>query len=145
MRFRSKVDWWLGVLLVALPAIGLVTAIMLQLSGDSGAAIVGWLSLAGIGLLYVLVVWPVEYTLEADELVVRFGVMRSRIPYRSISGVSPTRGVLASPALSMDRLAIDTGGKLAPMISPADRDGFLAGLATRAPHLRRDGDRLVAR
>lgn len=144
MRYRSKVDWWLGVLIVAVPAIGLVTALMLQLSGD-GSAIVGWLSLAGIGLLYAVVVWPVEYTLEADDLVVRFGVVRSRIPYRSIRGVSPTRSVLASPALSMDRLGIDTGGTLGPMISPADPDAFLAELAARAPHLRRDGDRLVPR
>lgn len=143
MRYRSKIDWWVGALIVAVPAISLVTAILLQLSGDTGAAIVGWLTLAGIGVLYALVVWPIEYVLEANDLVVRFGVMRSRIPYRSIRGVSPTRSVLASPALSMDRLAIDTGGKLAPMISPADRDGFLAELASRTPHLRPEGDRLV--
>lgn len=145
MGYRSKVDWWLGVLLVALPAVGLVTAILLQLSGDTGAAIVGWLSLAGIGLLYALVVWPIEYVLEDKDLVVRFGVVRSRIPYPSIRGVRRTRNVLASPALSLDRLAIDTGGKLAPMISPSDREGFLAELAARAPHLRLEGDRLVPR
>lgn len=145
MRYRSKIDWWLGVLLVAVPVIGLATAIMLQLSGDTGAAIVGWLSLAGIGLLYALVVWPVEYVLEGEDLVVRFGAIRSRIPYRSIRGVRPTRSILASPALSMDRLGIDTGAKLGPMISPADRDGFLTELASRALHLQREGDRLVPR
>lgn len=144
-RYRSKVDAWLGALIVAVPAIALVTAVLLQLSGDTGAAVVGWLSLAGVAVLYVLVVWPVEYALEADALVVRFGVVRSRIGYRSIRGVRPTRNILASPALSMDRLGIDTGGALAPMISPADRDRFLDDLAARAPHLVRDGDRLVSR
>lgn len=143
MRFPSRVDWWLAALLVALPVIGLVTAIALQLSGDGGA-FVGWLSLLGIGLLYVGVVWPVAYELGADELVIRFGLARSRVPYRDIRGVAPTRSLLAAPALSMDRLAIDVGGRTGAVISPDDRDGFLEALATRAPQLIRDGDRLVA-
>jgi hypothetical protein len=144
VRFRSRVDWWLAVLLVALPAIGLVAAIALQLSGDGGA-FVGWLSLLGIVLLYVGVVWPVAYELGADDLVIRFGLVRSRMPYGEIRGVAPTRSVLAAPALSMDRLAIDVGGRTGAVISPDDRDGFLDALASRAPHLAREGDRLVAR
>ncbi len=144
MRFRSRVDWWLAVLLVALPVIGLVAAIALQLSGDGGA-FVGWLSLLGIGLLYLGVVWPVVYEMGPDALVIRFGLVRSRVPYRDMRGVAPTRSPLAAPALSMDRLAIDTGGRMGAIISPDDRDGFLDALEARAPHLVREGDRLVAR
>jgi hypothetical protein len=144
VRFRSRIDWWLAALLLALPVIGLITAIALQLSGDGGA-FVGWLSLLGIGLLYVSVVWPVTYELAAEELVIRFGLVRSRLPYAEIRGVAPTRSMLAAPALSMDRLAIDVGGRTGAVISPDDRSGFLDALAQRASHLTREGDRLVAR
>lgn len=144
MRFPSRVDWWLAALLMALPVIGLASAIALQISGDGGA-IVGWLSLLGIGLLYVGVVWPVTYELGGEELVIRFGLVRSRVPYRDMLGVAPTRSPLAAPALSMDRLAIDTGGRMEAIISPDDRDGFLDALEARAPHLVRKGDRLLAR
>lgn len=142
-RYQSKVDWWVGAVLLVPPVAAVGTAIALQLGGDTGAAIVGWLTLLGVMALYVVVVWPVAYELTADAIVVRFGLMRSRIAYRSIRGVKPTRSPLASPALSLDRLALDTGGRLAPTISPADRDGFLTDLVARAPHLVRDGDRLI--
>lgn len=144
-RYQSKIDWWLGALLVFMLVTAVGTAIGLQLGGDGGAPIVGWLVLLGVVALYVVVVWPVAYELTGDAIVVRFGLIRSRIAYRSIRGVKPTRSILASPALSLDRLAIDTGGSLAPMISPADRDGFLADLAARASHLVREGDRLLPR
>lgn len=144
-RYQSKIDWWLGALLVFMLVTAVGTAIGLQLGGDGGAPIVGWLALLGVVALYVVVVWPVAYELTGDAIVVRFGLIRSRIAYRSIRGVKPTRSILASPALSLDRLAIDTGGSLAPMISPADRDGFLADLAARASHLVREGDRLLPR
>jgi uncharacterized membrane protein YdbT with pleckstrin-like domain len=144
-RYRSKVDWWMGVLL-AVPLVTAVgTAIALQLGSDAGAANRAWMVLFGVVALYVVVVWPVVYELTDDALVVRFGLMRRRIAYRSLRGVNPTRSILASPALSLDRLAIDTGGSLSPTISPADREGFLADLSARTPHLVRDDDRLIAR
>jgi hypothetical protein len=144
-RYPSKIDWWLGVLLVVPLAAALGTAIALQLGGEAGSAIVGWLALLGVVALYVVVVWPVAYELTGDAIVVRFGLMRWRIAYRSIREVKPTRSLLASPALSLDRIVIDTDGSLAPMISPADRDGFLTDLTARVPHLVHDGDRLLAR
>lgn len=144
-RYRSKIDWWLGVLLAVPLVTAAGTAIALQFSGDAGAANGAWVALLGVVALYVVVVWPVVYELTDDAIVVRFGLMRSRITYRSLRGVKPTRSILASPALSLDRLAFDTGGSPAPMISPADRDGFLADLVARAPHLVRDDNRLIMR
>ena len=145
LRFRSRVDWWLGAILVAVPALGLVAAVTLQASGDPGEATVGWIALIGIGALYIGVVWPIAYELAEDELIVRFGLCRSRVPYRSIREVHPSRSILAAPALSLDRLAIDAGQRFAAVVSPDDRDGFLDALAARAPHLERTADGLRSR
>lgn len=144
-RHPSKVDWWLGVLIAAVPVGSVLAAVALHLSGDHGGALVAWVSLAAIGALYVGVVWPVAYELHDEALVVRFGIIRSRVPYASIREVRPSRSVLASPALSLDRLAIDTGTRPALTISPVDRDRFLGDLAARATHLVRDADRLATR
>ncbi len=144
-RYPSKVDWWLGVLLVALPLMMVLSAVLLTLSAEPGGALIGWLSVAGVAALYVGLVWPVAYELHDDALVIRFGLVRSRIGYDRIRGVRPSRSVLASPALSLDRLAIDVGGPISTTISPADREGFLEDLAARLPHLRREGDALVSR
>lgn len=143
IRHRSKVDWWVALILVAVPLGGVVAAVAGQLSGDAVDAVVGWVALVGIIALYVALVWPIEYELHADALVVRFGVVRSRVPYASMRGVRPSRNLLASPALSADRLAIDTGSRLPILISPSDPDRFFDELAARAPQLVRAGAEVI--
>ena len=70
---------------------------------------------------------------------------RSKVPYDKIEGIRPTRNPISSPALSLDRLHIQAGSSMGPNVSPADKIGFLEAVAARAPHLERDGDRLVRR
>ena len=143
-RFKSKVDAWVAVAIAIGPVAALAAAIGGSLSGAPGAAVVGWLMVLGVIALYVLIVWPIAYELHPAELVVRFGRVRTRIAYGDIRGVKPSRSVVAGPSYSTHRLAIDRGGRGMPvLVSPADRDRFLAELVVRTPHLRRDGDRLV--
>ena len=142
--FRSKVDAWVAIAIAIGPVAALVAAIGGSLSGAPGAAVVGWLMVVGVVALYAFIVWPIAYELHATELVVCFGRVRTRIAYGEIRGVKPSRSLVAGPSYSTDRLAIDRGGRGLPvLVSPADRDRFLADLARRTPHLRRDGDRLV--
>ncbi|MDT8434491.1 MAG: PH domain-containing protein [Anaerosomatales bacterium] len=86
----------------------------------------------------------VRFGIARDELIVRFGIVRLRIPLDTIQEVVLTHNPLSAPALSLDRLAVRTG--MSPlsetMISPADREAFLSTLAMHSG-LRRDGDRLV--
>ena len=85
-----------------------------------------------------------RYGIARDDLIIRFGVVRQRIRLDEIREVVPTHNPLSSPALSLDRLAIRTGPSIfsGTMISPADREVFLATLALRTG-LRQDGNRLV--
>ena len=141
-RFPSKVDTWIGVLLFVAPVLSLVSGITAVLAGGGLFALA---PVAFVGLLYVGLVWPIAYEVTDEALVIRFGLMRSRVPYAKIKAVRPTRTILSSPALSLDRLHVDCGNPLGPNISPADRDGFYAALLAKAPHLHRQGDALVSR
>ena len=144
--FPSKVDWWLGVLLVFPPASALAALADGLLNGDSEALLVGVVTAAFVIALYWLLVIPVRYGISSTELVIRFGVIRQRVDLVSIDVVEPTKNPLSSPALSLDRLAIRVGeGVLSTtMISPDDREGFLNLLANNAG-LHREGERLVRR
>lgn len=141
-RFRSKVDLWLAVILAAAPVVSL-TATVLALR--AGGGLMALLPTALIALAYLGAVFPLYYELEDDALVIRAGLLRSRIPYAQIRAVRPTRNPLSSPALSLDRLHVDAGSALGPNISPADREGFLSALLSRAPQLHRVGEALVRR
>jgi len=141
-QFSSAVDLWLAALLVALPAVAVVPVVLSLLDGGEGlgAALIGLLIIVGIygGLLF-----PLYYRLEDDALLIRFGLVRRRIPYQEIRAVKPTWNPLSAPALSLRRLRVEYGaGSFSfALISPARREEFLESLARRTG-LVKSGDQL---
>jgi hypothetical protein len=142
--FRSKVDWWLGVILVALPLIEIGAFVAALRSGEREGIVAALVGIGIVTAIYALLIIPIRYGLSREELIVRFGVVRSRIRLADILEVYPTHNPLSSPALSLDRLAIRT--KAGPfglsLVSPSQREEFLTELAARAD-LVREGGRLV--
>lgn len=141
-RYDSKVDLWLGGVLIAVGIVPLVIAVQGVLAGAQGWDLF-WMVFGVplvLGLLFGMV-WPCHYTFEQDELVITAGLFKQRIRYADISKVEPSRNLLSSPALSLDRLQITHGGKGLgwTLISPRDKKGFLdeihkrAGLRSKPP------------
>lgn len=129
--YRSAVDAWLVVVLAAGGLIALMAGVSVFVAGDAAARGIAALAvLMGVGLpLWILT--TTSYTLDEGVLLVRSGPVRRRVPIADITGVTPTRNPLSSPALSLDRLRIEVRGARPVMISPADRSGFIADLEAR--------------
>lgn len=91
-------------------------------------------------------IYGTRYVLTSEDLVALCGPFRTVVPLAAIEEVRPSRSPLASPAPSLDRLEIRHSGKtLGLLISPVDKEGFLADLKLRSPQLVGRFDRLVAR
>lgn len=120
--FRSKVDSWYYLLLIIIPITVLVPVIFAPSQTDQLVGIV-------IGLVAsALPVWLLYSTIyEVDEktLKIRSGPFRWKIQLADIRKVEPSRPLLSSPALSLDRLRIDYGTHRSILVSPADQDGFI--------------------
>ena len=71
-----------------------------------------------------------HYTFSGSELLIRSGPFSWKIAVADIRSVVPTRNPLASPALSLDRLQINYGPGKTLMVSPSDKEGFLASIQT---------------
>ena len=135
-EFRSKIDSWLLLLLLAgclMTVAGLAVAIH---RGPVGMP----LAIAVIGALLVIVLilstlLHTVYRVDGNTLTVVSGPFRWRIPVDEIESVRPTRNPLSSPALSLDRLRIEYSGGRRIMVSPADKRGFI-----RAVGFDDDGD-----
>jgi hypothetical protein len=85
-----------------------------------------------------------SYTLLADELRIRCGPLRFRVPLGEITSVSPSRNPRSGPACSLDRLEIRYGGRGSRiLISPDDKRTFLEALLVRCDQLVLRGERLV--
>jgi hypothetical protein len=142
--YRSKVDWWIALLLCAPPVASVAVCVALALGGRASELPWGIASVVFVFGIYFGLLFPMRYGLDGTHLLVRFGLCRQRIPLADVTEVHPTHNPLSSPALSLDRLYVRFGRGFARavMISPADRDQFLDELAHKAG-LTREGDRLV--
>ena len=128
--YRSEIDTWLLVVLLAAMAVMVVASIAVIAHWEPGSALALASTVGGI----VLVAWMLlgtDYTIEPDRLVVRCGPLRWRIPLSDIHAVTPTHDAFSAPALSLDRLRIDYGRGRSVMISPRDRTRFIAALDAR--------------
>lgn len=133
MRFASKVDFWL-VLVLGGAAVAVLWSLRHTLARPDAFAVgVALVVLAlGVGLpLWMLV--GTHYELADGQLRVRCGPFRTRIALDQIRSVKPSRSLASSPALSLDRLAIAHGRFGTVLISPKDKAGFIAALQQQAP------------
>lgn len=133
--FHSKIDTWLGAVLVLAAGSTLWAAV------QSGA----WIPVAAMVGILAVAVFPLRYELHADALVVRSGLLRYRRAYGDIMSLAPNHNLLSAPALSIDRVLVTSKGMRGLNISPSDRERFLDALVERAPHLvRTPGGGLVS-
>lgn len=100
---------------------------MLIRQGRAGDALT--LLLLGSGLLMVtlLLTFPCRYTILADSLSIRCGVICYQIPIREIQRVEKSASLRSGPALSLRRVLVATE-KRGYLLSPKDREAFIADL-----------------
>jgi hypothetical protein len=142
--FESKRDAWI-VILIWGGALVCGAAAANQFSAPLNAMSALMLALYGGAAAFMLwVLYGIDYTLSADELLIRCGPLRYRVPLAAIDSVQPSRNPLSSPAASLDRLLIryhDQRRQI--LISPTPKADFMRELRQRCPQLEPDGDGLA--
>lgn len=136
VSFRSKIDTWVVVLLLAAFVFTVVRAIgQIEVGASPGGVLLAFAPVFAYCAIIAAVGLPTRYDLTPTALVVRSGVLRYLVSYDEILDVEPTRSPLAAPAWSLDRLKIGKKrGYL--LVSPADKEGFIEALRVRAPQMR---------
>jgi len=129
--YKSKIDWWLGAILVLIVITSLIGFVASLFTGELGAivAMIPTL-LLGAGLP-VWLMTSTRYTLSGKMLLVKCGPFSWEIDVTDINSIKATRNPLSSPALSLDRLRIEYGLGRAVMISPQNKDQFLQDIKSR--------------
>ena len=136
LRFPSKIDWWLPVLLGLFVLVGPV----MLLRGPAHHPITPANSTfiaATLAFPIVLVAWmfvSTVYIIDGPNLLVKCGPTKLIVPIDSITAIE--RGTLASaPALSLSRLCVRYGRFSEVTISPGDKRGFIHAIQARVPNL----------
>ncbi|WP_262280701.1 PH domain-containing protein [Hallella absiana] len=90
-----------------------------------------------VWLALFLLIYPTKYIIDGDNLLIRCGFQRKRISISQIIYVRRSHNLLASPALSVDRLEIVFKGKNTDsiLISPRNRIDFVEDLKAINPDI----------
>ena len=148
IRYHSKKDAWLIAIIVIAFLISL-SSLILTLITPGALQQGGWVSVVVVVVVWVFVgslIWPLYYEITPSALVVRGGLLHWEIPLSSIQQVLPSHNMLASPALSLDRLRIEytqNGKTRFMLISPKNKSSFLRDLAQNAEKLELRDDSIV--
>lgn len=122
--YRSKIDWWLMVV-VFIPFLGILVKGII----DKDFKMI--LTSFGLIGLILLLFSTIKYKIEDDILTVWF----TKIEIKRIKKIYKTRNPLSSPALSIDRIAIVYNKYDEVLISPKDKVQFVEDLLKVNPDI----------
>jgi len=140
--FRSKKSPGLIAVVALILLVCLAGGTFLLAAGDGGDIVLG-LGAVIASLAYLWLTIPVSYRITDENLLVRGGPFRWKIPLESILRVRRSQNPLSAPAWSLARLHITyrkKSGKSFVLISPQDRRAFVEKLQKEAPGLKTDLD-----
>jgi len=121
--FISKRDLWLGLLIWAGALVNIVAGLFLFSIMPAVSLI-----MLPLGGLILWTYYRTFYRLTEKDIIVRSGPFHWTVKVADITEVYPTDNPRSSPASSLDRLRIESGGDRWIMISPQDKEGFLKSL-----------------
>lgn len=115
--YKSKVDWWLIVVILIVFGYPIVEGILSKKYVLSAVFLV-------LLVLFYFLAKSIQYKIDGENLI----IWRTKISIQSIHKVYRTRMPLSSPALSLDRIAIVYNKYDEIFISLKEREEFIKEL-----------------
>lgn len=118
---------------------GLPLALVLFISAFQGF---NWVGIGVVVFLCLLMLYLfrfTKYTIEGNDLKISSGFLyNKKISIRSIRKIKATNNPLSAPAVSLDRLEIVFDKNERVLISPKEKDAFVAHIQTLNPAVEVD-------
>ena len=130
--YKSKIDSGLVILVLSLTLVPIVPVLLV----DKDIIVIGLV--ISVAIFEIITFMGFKYIIDGTTLTVSMlYVMRETYDIGDIVEVKSTNTILASPAASMDRLAISFKNRRSPLvISPKDKHAFVRELTLINPHIR---------
>ena len=138
--YPSKIDWWFAALMFLAPAICLIMGMIFLIVSNIIGGLAGIFSGIYIVSIVFLLAYPCSYTITDQSLIIRSGAFNEEsISLSQVRDAQLSSNPLTAPALSLKRVKISLkdGYRL---ISPINREEFIAELLSRAPNAERSAN-----
>ncbi|WP_250674429.1 PH domain-containing protein (plasmid) [Paraclostridium ghonii] len=130
-RFYSKVDWWIGIsfgVVICFEVIEVIKSILTKITISSAIEVL-------IISLCSWILFGTYYEFKENHLLVKSGPSKDRILYDEIKKINLKKSIVASTALSSDRIEIICKGRFGGYISPKQKNEFIEILKSKCPNL----------
>lgn len=129
--YRSKISWWLVILICIVSLLPILPIICCDLS---------WVEVSILSLLWVFIFYCIfsnRYIIEGNILNIKCGFfINEKVNIMDIIKIVPTNSFLAAPAASLDRIAIYLKKQRSPVvISPKNKYEFINQLKSINPDI----------
>ena len=126
--FKSKIDWWFGLILVY----PIFLSVKAMLEGEW----IGLLGLTGVVGFILFLSKTTQYIINENQLIVKSTwIVNERIDISKITKVEKSNSILSSPALSLDRLLVRYNKYDEVLISPKEKIEFINELLKINPNI----------
>ncbi|MBE1615206.1 PH domain-containing protein [Flavobacterium sp. SaA2.13] len=131
--YKSKIDTWL-LAVVFVPLLAILFQALVTFT---------WALFAFIAVIIVLMIYmftKTMYVINNDSLQIKMGIIEyQQVKISDITSVKRTNNPVSAPALSLKRLEVRYGNRFDYLlISPKDRDAFIANLLEINPFIKVD-------
>lgn len=141
MIFRSKVDTFFKIVIflfiVVAGAVTLLPLLFDQEAPMDAVIILSAVFLSSVGFV-LWIVFSIKYVFYNDYLLVKGGPFKSKIPYQTITKVSPTQDIVTGYRILSSKEGLEIFYKSAKLgsvkISPHNRSKFISELKKRCPN-----------
>ena len=126
--YKSKIDWWMSLVLVY----PIFRSIVSIIEGE-------WIGYFGILICFLFIFFiskSTRYIIEENQLTIKcLFIVNNRIDISKIKKIEKTNSILSSPALSLDRIAIKFNKFDEVYISPKEKQSFVNNLLEINPEI----------
>lgn len=132
MKFISKRDWWISVLMLG------ISISLIGMTFINEFKIIYRVIYLVFGLLILWIYYGTFYVLSEDYLILRCGPLKVKIAYENIESIKDKKSFLSSIALSTDKFELRTKDKGVSMvyISPLNKEEFVKELSKKCTDLK---------
>ncbi len=123
--YRSKVDWWIAVLMTVVPFIHIPLGVWAIFRGHPGIGVMVIFWGLIMGVIIIALSWPCHYTLDSERLTIRSGLMTDPIRFTNIDSIAECQTWMPGPALSLDRVRVDLKDGSTRILSPTRKKEFI--------------------
>lgn len=125
--YESAIDTWICCIIFLTPIASTAIGLYAMWNQQPGDATIFFILGAVVLLITIAMTLPCRYTILADTLSIRCGLMFCQVPLSDITNIEFSNTWRSGPALSMKRVLITTN-KRSHILSPRDREQFIQDL-----------------